>query len=78
MPKIMEEPVTPIEVRLFTSDLNKLRQLFAGNVGVNKAIRTIVRTYMRQVEAKAATEIDQAEAKDTAAIGLGTVSGDQL
>ena len=62
MPKITEEELEAVQVRLFKSDLVKLRRMFAKEFGVNKAIRAIVRTYLRQAEAKAAVTIDRAEA----------------
>jgi hypothetical protein len=63
MPKITEEELVPIQVRLFKADHNKLTALYSRDVGVNAAIRTIIRSYLRQVDAKAAAEIDKLEAK---------------
>ena len=60
MPKLEEEPLTSIQVRLFTSDLAMLRKLYSQSPGVNKAIRTILRTFLRQAEANAAVKIDAA------------------
>ena len=60
MPKLEEEPLTSIQVRLFTSDLAALRKLYSQSPGVNKAIRTILRTFLRQAEANAAVKIDAA------------------
>lgn len=62
MPKITDEELEAVQVRLYKSDLVKLRRMFAKEFGVNKAIRAIVRTYLRQAEAKAAVAIDRAEA----------------
>jgi hypothetical protein len=61
MPKIIDEPLTSLQLRLYTKDLAKLRVLFSSNVGVNQAVRVIVRTYLRQAEAKAAKAIDAIE-----------------
>ena len=64
MPKISDEPLEAIQAKLFKSDLDYLRSLFKGHVGVNKVIRTIVRTYVNQVKAEAAKRIDKAESQE--------------
>ncbi len=66
MPKIAEEPLTAIQLRLFEADLVALRRLYGQDVGVNAAIRTIVRVFLRQVDAKANSVIDGQEAKTLA------------
>jgi hypothetical protein len=58
MPKITEEPLEAIQAKLFQSDLNYLRGLFKGNIGVNKALRQIVRSYVLQTKAQAAAQVD--------------------
>ena len=66
MPKITDEPLTVIQLRLFTSDLNALRRSVGTTLGVNKAIRTMVRAYVRRMEARANAQIDAAEAHEGA------------
>jgi hypothetical protein len=66
MPKITEEPLTAIQVRLFEADLAALKRLYGQDVGVNAAIRTIVRVFLRQVDAKANATIDSQEAQSLA------------
>ena len=61
MPKITDEELEALQVRLFKKDLDTLRRLYANNFGVNRAIRTIVRTFVKQVEAKANAHIDEVE-----------------
>lgn len=61
MPKITDEELTLIPVRLFTKDLAVLRRLYKGQFGVNRAIRTIVRSFVAQSEAKANAVIDENE-----------------
>ena len=61
MPKITDEPLEAIQAKLFKSDLNYLRSLFKNNVGVNKVIRTVVRSYVNQVKSEAAKSIDKSE-----------------
>ena len=61
MPKITDEPLQNIQATLFKSDMDYLRSLFKGHVGVNKVIRTVVRSYVNQIKAQAAKEIDEAE-----------------
>lgn len=58
MPKIAEEPLVSIHLRLFESDLAVLRRLYSQTPGVNMAIRTIIRSFLRQVEATTAAKID--------------------
>lgn len=64
MPKISDEPIEAIQLRLFKSDLDYLRQMFRGHVGVNKAIRTIIRSYVVQTRASADAAIDAREAAE--------------
>ena len=61
MPKITDEPLEAIQAKLFKSDLDYLRGLFKGHIGVNKIVRTVVRSYVNQVKAQAAKEIDKTE-----------------
>jgi hypothetical protein len=61
MPKISEEALEAIQVRLFAKDLKVLRRLYKGQFGVTRAIRTIVRSFVAQSEAKANAAIDQSE-----------------
>lgn len=61
MPKITDEPLEAIQLRLFKSDLDKLREMYSGSFGVNKALRTIVRSFLIQTQAKADKLIDQDE-----------------
>jgi hypothetical protein len=65
MPKITDKPLEAIQVRLFQDDLNALRRLYAGSFGVNRAIRTIVHSFVTQTEAKANAAIDELEAEET-------------
>ena len=61
MPKITDKPLEAIQVRLFKEDLNALRRLYSGTFGVNKAIRTIIHTFVTQTQAKANAAIDAQE-----------------
>ena len=51
MPKITEEPLVRIQLRLFESDLAELRQIYSQTIGVNDAIRTIIRSFLTQAKA---------------------------
>lgn len=62
MPKITDEDLEAIQVRLFKADLDYLRMIYRGSFGVNKAIRTIVRRDVRLMRANAAAQIDASEA----------------
>lgn len=66
MPKISEEPLTLTHFRLFTADLEMLKVLYGdgrgSSVGVNQAVRLIVRGYLRQVREQADAKINALEA----------------
>jgi ribosomal protein S20 len=61
MPKITDEPLVAIQLRIYKTDLEKLRRQYGSEFGVNKTIRSIIRTFIKQVEAKANEEIDRKE-----------------
>jgi len=61
MPKITDEPLVAIQLRIYKTDLEKLRRQYGSEFGVNKTIRAIIRTFIKQVEAKANEEIDRRE-----------------
>jgi len=61
MPKITDEALEALQIRLFKKDLDALRRLFGKSIGVNQAVRTIVRTFVNQAEAKANVMIDEIE-----------------
>ena len=63
MPKITDKPLEAIQVRLFKEDLDVLRNLYRGQFGVNRAIRTIVHSFINQTEAKANKTIDEYESQ---------------
>jgi hypothetical protein len=64
MPKPMEEPVVAIQLRLYETDLEFLRKYYGPTIGVNNAIRNIIRSYIRHTKAKADELIDLAEAEN--------------
>jgi hypothetical protein len=61
VPKITDKPLEMIQVRLFKEDLDALRALYAGNLGVNKAIRTIVHVFVAKSNAEANKAIDASD-----------------
>lgn len=63
MPKITEEPLEAVQIRLFKTDLDYLRGLFKGtpDFSVNEFVRSAVRAHVKLVQAKAAEAIDEAE-----------------
>lgn len=62
MPKITEEELVVLPIRLFKADHEELKKLFGNGFGVNKAVRTIVRTFVTQAKARATAAIDAQEA----------------
>ena len=69
MPKITEEELEKKQVALFKADLDYLRSLYGQSFSVNKAIRTLVRVYVRQIRAKSNAEIDKLS-KEIESLGL--------
>ncbi len=63
MPKISDEKLVAIQVRLFESDLQYLRALYGSQFGVNRALRTIVRSFISQTRANADEVINKTEGK---------------
>lgn len=61
MPKISEEPLEAKQVKLFKSDLEYLREMYGDTIGVNGAIRTLVRTFVRNTRAKTDKTINELE-----------------
>lgn len=64
MPKITDEELEAIQVRLYKKDLNYLRSIYKGQFGVNKAIRNMVRSFVNHMKATAAETIDEEERKE--------------
>jgi len=53
MPKREREPITRVHMHIFSADLEKLHLLYGDTVGVSKAVREIVRTFIkRQIDNK--------------------------
>ena len=61
MPKISDEPLEAIQLRLFKKDLDHLRRFYGSNVGVNKVIRNLVRSLVIHNESHANSLIDLSE-----------------
>lgn len=49
MPRSVDEPVERIHVMIYKSDAEQLKELFGETVGVTKAIRLIVRQYLKRL-----------------------------
>ncbi len=56
MPRIESEPCERMHVLLYTTDAARLKELYADNVGVSKAVRSIIRMYLKRLEEKLETE----------------------
>lgn len=63
MPKITEEPLKLIQVRIFERDYERLNEMFGGDPSftITAAVRTIIRTMLNQLEDKVNTAIDKGE-----------------
>lgn len=59
----IEEPTTKILWRIEDSTLRVLAECFAGSgrIGVNRAVRVILRSWVRQNDAEVRASIDQIE-----------------
>jgi len=64
VPKITEKPLVKMKLRLFEEDYERLRTLFGPNIGINKAIRSIVHSFLNQTDAKIRDKIDSIEGLD--------------
>ena len=58
MPKLESEPLEAIQLRLYRRDLETLRALYGSTLGVNRTIRTIIRTFLKQKESRANITFD--------------------
>jgi len=58
MPKITEEPLSTIQLRLFTEDLDYLRSIYGQTMGYNYAIRTLVRNFVKKAK-EAANSLEE-------------------
>ena len=54
MPKLVDEPLIRIQVRLYKRDKARLEKLFKGNIGLNEGIRKIIRLALNQADAEIA------------------------
>lgn len=61
MPKIFSEPVVQLKLRLFESDVAILRSVYKNDIGVNAAVRNIVRRYVRHLTERTTRLIDETE-----------------
>lgn len=61
MPKITDKELEKKLVHLFKEDLDFLREQFSGTIGVNKAIRSIIHSFVAQTSAQANATIDEIE-----------------
>ena len=63
MPKITDRKLKLIQVRVFEDDYDLMQKYFCypGGKGMNAAIRTMVSTTMKQMEARANSLIDKEE-----------------
>lgn len=64
MPKITEEELVKVQVRLFKSDMETLKSLYGGQLLVNKVIRSIVRSFITQTTTAADKAIDEIEEEE--------------
>lgn len=56
MPRTESEPLKRIHLWLYESDVDKLQSLFKNSMGMSRAVRTIVRKFIKQIEAASAQE----------------------
>jgi hypothetical protein len=64
MPKISDEPLLRMQVRIFKRDKNRLDNLFKDNIGLNEGIRKIIRLFLNQSEEKIRQIIDSIDLED--------------
>ena len=61
MPKITDKPLKLIQVRIFEEDYTELRRLYSRDVGVNKAIRAMVHSFLTNTNGNINEAIDKLE-----------------
>lgn len=61
MPKITDVELEKVLLRLFKSDLAYFKLMYGNSFGVNKAIRTVLHTFVVQSQARADVAINDAE-----------------
>lgn len=63
MPKITDEPLRVIQVRIFEKDYQRLQQMYGNDpsFSMNKAVRTMIHTMLNQLEDKINQAIDASE-----------------
>jgi hypothetical protein len=49
MPKLSEEEVERQHVMLYKADMDYIRKEFGDTIGISKAIRTIIRQYVKRL-----------------------------
>jgi len=59
-----EEELQRVHVHLFQSDVEKVHALFDSNIGFSKAVRTMLRKFLRSIEEKAGARRIQADISD--------------
>lgn len=59
MPKLSDEELLRIQVRIYKRDHARLTALFKDNIGLNEGIRKIIRLFLNQAEAKIEAKIVQ-------------------
>lgn len=59
MPKISDEPLLRMQVRIYKRDKPRLDALFGPNIGINEGIRKIIRLFLNQSEDKIRKAIDE-------------------
>lgn len=65
MPKITDEPLLRLQVRIYKRDKARLDKLFKNNIGVNEAIRKIIRKALNQADEEMANELNKLNAEET-------------
>ena len=63
MPKISDERLKPIQLKLFESDWEYLTEMYGEQGGINKVIRTLIRSFVKKNKNLALEMIDEMERK---------------
>jgi len=57
MPRLSDEPLLRMQVRIYRKDHARLSALFGDNIGLNEGIRKIIRLFLDQAESKIENEV---------------------
>lgn len=56
MPKTEHDDMARVHIWLYKSDIERINALYGSNIGFSKAIRLLLRKFLKEIDAKAAAK----------------------